>query len=87
MTDSEFGKLKVIGVSSIPGSTLAADAGAVIAEYSRRGLNVAANLMQLVRLYEKHSMNVLNNIDWWQRYQPLFTPELKAQFYKYLALL
>jgi hypothetical protein len=62
--------------------------GALIQEYSKRKLNVAANLIRFFRFYEKKwSYSIELQIELAQKYQPLFTPELKAELDKYLTLL
>lgn len=89
LTDSEFGTVLVDGPSNT-GSHQAACAGAVILEYSKRGLNVPANLARLlVVYYNKYDSKWASlpfQIDMWVRDQPLFTPKLKAELDKYLAL-
>jgi hypothetical protein len=60
LTDSEFGRVLGIATATVMGSTIVVEIGsAVIQEYSKRNLNVAANLaVALV---------------WWQKQHPFFT--------------
>ena len=84
LTDGEFGSVVGVGVGSAAGS---AWAGAVIAEYSKRNLNVAANLMKLLLLYQKrYGYSIQQYIEWWMLYQPLF-PQYKEKLEKYLVLI
>jgi hypothetical protein len=62
--------------------------GVVIQEYSKRNLNVAANLIKFFLYHQKkYGYSIAKQIEWAERYQPLFTPELKADLNKYLLLL
>ena len=80
ITDSEFGSVVCVGEGVV--------VGAVIAEYSKRKLNVAANLVKLLLLYKRRNgWEIATQIEWWQEDQPLFTPELKAEVDKYITLI
>jgi hypothetical protein len=60
----------------------------VIKEYSKRNLNVATNLIRYFRFYEKrYGYSIAGQIEWAERYQPLFTPQIKADLTKYLTLI
>jgi hypothetical protein len=87
LIDSDFSC--VVVVVPLDGPTAVEGAGAVIQEYSKRNLNVAANLIWCFRFYEKkwgHSIE--QQIAWAEDYQPLlFTPALKADLQKYITLL
>jgi hypothetical protein len=62
--------------------------GSVIQEYSKRKLNVAANLVRCFKYQEKiYGWTIAQQIEWAEKWQPLFTPELKAELDKYLTLL
>jgi hypothetical protein len=85
LIDSDFGKVVVVVVVV---AVAVADACAVIQEYSKRKLNVAANLVRCFRFHEKEYGNsIADQITWAEKWQPLFTPELKADLDKYLTLL
>jgi hypothetical protein len=84
LIDSDFSCIGVTcaGVVPRPG------AGAVIQEYSKRKINVAANLIRYFRFYEKeYGYSIAEQIAWAEKNCPLFTPELKANLQKYLILL
>ena len=69
-------------------ATSGGTAGAVINEYSKRNLNVAANLVKLLAIHKVAvGWSFEQQIKWWTLDQPLFTPELKAELDKYLALI
>ena len=61
----------------------------VIEEYSKRKLNVAINLLKAFQWYEKeYGYSVEQHIRFAeQNFKRHFTPELKADLQKYLALL
>ena len=87
LTDSEFGSVAGVGTGLDGPVGVAGVVGAVIAEYGKRNLNVAANLIKLLLLYKRRNgWEIASQIGWWQEYQPLFTPELKAEVDKYLVL-
>jgi hypothetical protein len=84
LTDSEFGTvLGIIGV----GLNYCFE-NAVIQEYSKRNLNVAANLMRAFIWYNKqyHNWSIQRLIDFNKRNNPLFLPYEK-DLQKYLVLL
>ena len=93
LTDSDFGEVRIMidatmisDITSI-GDTFT-DVGAVIQEYSKRGLNVAANLALFFQWFEKiNFVEITTQIKWAEDYQPLFTPEIKMALEKYLSLL
>ena len=61
---------------------------AVIQEYSKRKLNVAANLIKCFQFQEKeYGWSIAQQIVWIEKHQPLFTPQLKADTQKYLLLI
>ena len=65
-----------------------AQASAVIREYSKRKLNVAANLVKYFKYYEKrYDWSIASQIAWAEKQPLLFTPEIKADLQKYLPLL
>jgi|ERR1700722_2724926 len=68
--------------TGLPSSTI------VIAEYTKRQLNVAANLVLLFRYRAKKfgSIEAIENQLFDLKASRFFTPELKAQVMKYLAL-
>jgi hypothetical protein len=83
LTDSDFTCIVVVGAD-----ILVAAVGAVIREYGKRNLNVAANLLLYFRWCEKEYGNsIAEQINWAGRNQLLFTPELKEQLQKYMVLL
>ena len=89
LVDSDF-SCAAAGVAVVvrepcPGGTIAA--GAVIQEYSKRKLNVATNLIRCFKYHEKeYGWSIAEQIEWAEKYQPLFTPELKQELAKYLVL-
>jgi hypothetical protein len=87
LTDSEFGTVSGIGFDI--GTVVSNDIGlAVIQEYSKRNLNVAANLMRAFIWYSKqypwYSIRLI--IDFNKRHNPLFT-QYEENLQKYLVLL
>src|ERR1700722_13209193 len=57
----------------------------VIREYSKRNLNVAANLIRCFKYHEKKfGWSIAEQIAWAESYEPLFTPEIKADLQNYL---
>jgi len=88
LTDSEFGSVAGVATGMARPVRVAGVVGAVIAEYGKRNLNVAANLIKLLLLYkQQHGWEIASQIDWWQKHQPLFTAKLKAQLDKLLTLI
>jgi hypothetical protein len=89
LTDSDFGKVVVLfHTPMLHEGDEGAAAGAVIQEYSKRKLNVAANLVAYFRWYEKeYRYPIAQQITWEAKHQPLFTPALKAARQKSLTLL
>jgi hypothetical protein len=86
-TDSEFGT--VSGVVAVEVGYVMVDIGiAIIQEYNKRNLNVAANLMRAFVWFNKKypNLSIQQMIDDNRKYNPLFPPyEEKLQ--KYLILL
>jgi hypothetical protein len=82
--DSEFDCHWVLGIA-----TLDEIAKLVIDEYAKRELNVAKNFVLYLQWYEKTSQfSVAKHIGWFNREYPgVFTPELREELGKYLALL
>jgi hypothetical protein len=92
LIDSDFRCVAI--VSAVVGEGVGNGAGEVavegylIQEYSKRKLNVAANLIRFFRFHEKkYIWPIALQIAWAEKYQPLFTPELKADLTKYLTLI
>jgi hypothetical protein len=84
LTDSDFSCVVVVVAPA--GTGMATHA--VIQEYTKRNLNVAKNLLLYFRWYEKEDIySIAKQIEWAERNQPLFTPQLKADLNKYLSLL
>jgi hypothetical protein len=79
LIDSDFRCVGVaVGVSAV----------IVIQEYSKRKLNVAANLIRCFKYQEKKfGWPISEQIARAEKYQPAFTPELKADLAKYLTIL
>jgi hypothetical protein len=90
LIDSDFSCVVVVaGAREFLGMDVlfVAYAGAVIKEYSKRKLNIAANLIRFFRFYKKKwSYSMIQQIAWAEKYQPAFTPKLKAELDKYLIL-
>jgi|ERR1700722_7156215 len=91
ITDSDFGVVDVIVAENKRFWDLREGAlerqTAIIREYSKRKLNVAANLVMYFRFYEKHfGISVATQMQW-LLHQELYTPELKADLQKYLTLI
>src|ERR1700743_33070 len=91
LTDSEFRTVVVLG--SVRGDAgwrglLLADVGIIISEYSKRNLNVAANLIKLIISYkEKYNWSINAQLNCYREYQPLFTKEIEEELQKYLTLI
>jgi hypothetical protein len=84
LVDSDFGKV-VVGAGAV--GVAVASASAVMQEYSKRNLNVAANLIRYFKYQEKKcGWSIAGQIFWAEQYQPLFTPQLKQELQKYLIL-
>ena len=84
LVDSDFSCVAITLAASFSGTVV----GVVIQEYSKRKLNVAANLIRYFKYREKsHGYSIAQQIAWAEEYQPLFTPEIKADLQKYLTLL
>ena len=66
-------------------------ASIVIEEYSKRKLNVAANLVRFFQWYEKeYGSTIARQLSWTENqssFTPEFTSKIKADIQKYLALL
>jgi len=91
LVDSEFGTV-VCGATETHMSPTnlggGSAAGAIIMQYSKRNLNVARNLLRLLFIYqERYNWIMTNQIAWWQKFQPLFTQQLKLELDKYIALM
>src|ERR1700722_15421249 len=83
LVDSDFGK--VVVVASVVALFATAGVGAVIQEYDKRKLNVAANLIRCFKFQEKeYDWPIAEQITWAEEYQHLFTPQLKQELQKYL---
>src|SRR5580698_6443195 len=92
ITDSDFGVVDVIVAENKRFWDLREGAlerqTAIIQEYSKRKLNVAANLALFFCWHKKiYGYSIAQQIAWAEKYQPLFTPELKADLQKYLTLI
>jgi hypothetical protein len=92
LIDSDFSCVVASGVVVVVGARASENAraalGVVLQEYGKRKLNVAANLVRFFRSYEKEwGYSIELQIELAQKYQPLFTPELKAELDKYIVLL
>jgi hypothetical protein len=86
LTDSDFSCVAAEG-AIWEARLVAASADVVIREYSKRKLNVAANLVRCLQFQEKkYGYSITDQIVWAERYQHQFTPELKADLDKYLIL-
>src|ERR1700722_401751 len=87
LVDSDF-RCIAVAVAVAVGVVVEVEVAAVIQEYSKRKLNVAANLIRCFKYHEKeYGWSITQQIAWAEKYQPLFTPELKADLQKYLALI
>jgi hypothetical protein len=87
LTDSEFGTIS--GVTEIYWTFYAVIIGtAVIQEYSKRNLNVAANLALALVWYDKKNayLSIQQMIDLNKKYNTLF-PQYEEDLQKYLVLL
>jgi hypothetical protein len=89
LIDSDFSCVAVGGAGvSVGAEDCAGAVGVVIQEYGKRNLNVATNLIRYFRFYEKeYGYSIAEQIRLAEKYQPLFTPEIKAALDKYLILL
>jgi hypothetical protein len=98
LTDSDFSCFSCVVSGVVFRSAVAVGVGvvfrsvfavaAVIQEYSKRNLNVAANLLLYFRWSEKqYGYSIADQIEQAEQFQPLFTPQLKADLQKYLLLL
>jgi hypothetical protein len=89
LIDSDFSCVASAGANADLASVDLASvvAGAVIKEYSKRNLNVAANLVRCFCFCEKkYGWTIAEQIVWAEQYQPLFTPKLKVELDKYMVL-
>ena len=88
LTDSEFGT--VSGTVAVAGGGAGVGAGvgaAVINEYEKRNLPVAANLMKVILfIHKKYGWPVNKVIELSKRYNPKF-PKYEKDIEKYLTLL
>ena len=76
LVDSDFSCVEVARAGA---------ARVVIQEYSKRKLNVAANLVKYFRFQEnRYGWTIAQQIAWLED-QPLFTPKIKADIQKYLT--
>ena len=89
LTDSDFSCVVVVVVVVVAVAVAVVVAvDAIIKEYTKRNLNVAYNLLLYFRWYEKqYGWSIAKQIEWAEMYQPLFTPQIKADLNKYLLLL
>ena len=86
LMDTDFGNAVLCGTHHIGSISILAAEG-IIREYAKRELNVAANLILFFRWYEMHySISIAVQIERLKKYLPIFTPELKTDVDKYLAL-
>jgi hypothetical protein len=86
LIDSDFSCAVCPYETAVP--TAVAVGGIVIQEYSKRNLNVAANLIRCFKYQEKkYGSSIATQIVWAERYQHQFTPEIKAELDKYLAII
>jgi hypothetical protein len=85
LTDSEFGTVSGVGAGTIAGGV---EVGiAVIQEYSKRNLNVAANLIKGFIWYNKqYAHSIQHIIAYNKKYNPLFQ-RYEKDLQKYLVLL
>ena|ERR1700722_7181131 len=84
LVDSDFSCVAITLAASFSGTVV----GVVIQEYSKRKLNVAANLIKCFQFQEeKFGWPIAKQIAWAEQYQPLFTPKFKTDLQKYLTLL
>ena len=81
LTDSDFGTISGVGVEVVVGV-------AVIQEYSKRKLNVAANLALAFVWHNKQNpaWSIQQLIDYNKKYNPLFA-QYEEDIQKYLPLL
>ena len=91
LTDSEFGTVSGVGVEAEVGVEVGvgvAVAVAVIQEYSKRKLNVAANLALAFIWYNKNNpyYSIQQLIYYNKKFNPLF-PQYEEDLQKYLLLL
>jgi hypothetical protein len=93
LTDSEFGTVSGVGflnkfVSGVKNIFTEMYEVAVIQEYSKRNLNVAANLVVAFVWYNKQNTfwSIQHMIDCNKKYNPLF-PRYEKDLQKYLVLL
>jgi hypothetical protein len=69
ITDSEFGSVVAVDVRA---NGSAAETGAVITEYKKRGLDVVSNLSGLFEFNQRYSWSIKDQINWCKEHQPLF---------------
>ena len=81
LVDSDFGKVFVRVVHR------PSELEAIIVEYSKRELNVAANLIRYFHWVEKRSLVSMTTRLEWAKSCPYFTSKLKADIDKYLVLI
>ena len=82
--DSDFDVLLQLDLSQRPNG---GHFDMVVGEYTKRKLNVAANLIRYFKWYEKlWDVPIAKQLHW-ERRNSLLTTELKADIQKYLALL
>lgn len=90
ITDSEFGVIRCIGSTSCMNAdgSMVGRADVIITEYTKRGLNVAANLAKMLTLYiiAHKEANVQALIQACEDLQPMFA-QYKDELTKYLALM
>ena len=81
LIDSDFGEIVV----AAPVGELV---GMIVSEYSKRGLDIAANVIRLCFWYEKvYGTKASHHLKHALKYEPLITPQLKEQLERYLILL
>jgi len=97
LTDSDFSCVIIVSSNTgIPPSLASMTNGPgpiavleiLIQEYSKRKLNVEANIIRYMNLVDKDwDFTIPEQIEWAERHCPSFTPELKTELDKYLTLL
>jgi len=85
--DTEFGEVRCDHPGYGGNGVCSARAGVLIKEYSKRNLNVAANLAKLfLLLAEKHNFTIEEQIRWCEGYNLPSFKQYKEEMQKYLVL-
>jgi|ERR1700722_10578225 len=88
LTDSEFGTIKIDAFVERPVFVWLDDAEVIIKEYSKRKLNVEANLISYFCWYDDgYEFSVSNQIKLAEKHLYPLYPEIKERLQKYLTLL